>query len=66
MRRDVVRRAVRALLDGGQVRGEGRDAQVSTRSMFYKGQAKRDSQVRDQSFLPKSCQYCILKNKGQN
>ena len=37
-----------------------------TRRMFYRGQAKRDSQVRDWSFLPKSCQKCILKNMGQN
>ena len=33
---------------------------------FIRGQAMRDSQVRDQSFLPKSCQKCILKDKGQN
>ena len=33
--------------------------------MICKGQAIRDSQVRDYSFLPKSCQKCIQKNEGQ-
>ena len=38
----------------------------TTRSVFYKGQAIRDNQLREKSFLPKSCQKYILKNKGQN
>ena len=58
--------------NGGSERGERVKGEISmlssplqvltTRSMFYKGQAKRYRQETS-LFLPKSCQKCILKNQ---